>query len=642
MIKWNLSRKIFLYLLSIILITLTSVGIFTYKKASDELDKQNRLHMNQILTNALHHTDVYVKSYDRLTISLLTNRDIKKFVDLPPVPEPYDYYKFWSTIRETALQPIFIRNPEIVSMYAISFAGNGIYGYSNDQAEGTYPREQTLGQLERLKNVTEPDGTLSITTDSIVPAMNGNVIRLSRQIKGLQSAEYKGILAVEIRSNDLSMLWKGIDLGEGGYFFIVNDKGEMIYQPSKDGVGPQALPELLPRIVHSGETASFEHKGPGGEERLYMSRKSSYSGWNLVVSMPLSELKKPVTAIRTTTILIGLFTLAIAVALAYRFGRSITRPILVLIQGMRQTEQGKWSTVPLPNRRDEITELMQRYNLMVGRLSELVEQVYEGELKQQKTQLERQQAEFQALQLQINPHFLYNTLETIVCYAVVQDSEEISEIVKSMAYMLRYSVQTNLEEITVANELNHVLNYMIILKHRQDREFELDVAVPPQFLLKKMVRLTLQPLIENVFQHAFPDGLEDHHWIRIDAGEESGMFWISVEDNGTGMTRETLENLQSKLKTQQLTDASAAEGLEESGRGGIGVLNVHRRIQLVFGAEFGLCVESEPGIGTKMTMIMPVSKPANGSPDEGRGELPEPRNAWRPEPGDKEGTGRTE
>jgi two-component system sensor histidine kinase YesM len=247
---------------------------------------------------------------------------------------------------------------------------------------------------------------------------------------------------------------------------------------------------------------------------------------------------------------------------------------------------------------------MSRYNLMVNRLSELVDKVYQAELSDQESQMERQKAELQSLQLQINPHFLYNTLETIVCYAVIQDSKEISEIVKALAYMLRYSVQTNLEEITVANELKHVLYFLIVLRHRIGREFEVDVAIHPDYLLRNMVRLTLQPLVENAFQHAFPDGVEDYHYIRIDAGEDESTFWVSVEDNGAGMSEQRLAELREKLSTNRLADN---ENGSLQGIGGIGVVNVHRRIQMVFGEQYGLKIESEIEKGTKLLMIMPVS-----------------------------------
>jgi two-component system sensor histidine kinase YesM len=212
-------------------------------------------------------------------------------------------------------------------------------------------------------------------------------------------------------------------------------------------------------------------------------------------------------------------------------------------------------------------------------------------------------AEFQALQLQINPHFLYNTLETINCYAVVEDSEEITEMVEAMAYMLRYSIQTNLEEITVVNELKHVLNYMTILKHRINREFEIEVLIPPSLLLAKMVRLTLQPLVENSFQHAFPRGIEAHHTIRIDARREGEQFLVIVEDNGAGIAPDKLAELTDKLKMNRLAEVSTKDVYH---RGGIGLINVHRRIQMVFGEEYGIAIESKAGEGTRVIMTMPA------------------------------------
>jgi two-component system sensor histidine kinase YesM len=248
-------------------------------------------------------------------------------------------------------------------------------------------------------------------------------------------------------------------------------------------------------------------------------------------------------------------------------------------------------------------ELMMRYNLMVNRLSEMVEKVVQVELNNQEIRMERQKAEFQSLQLQINPHFLYNTLEVIVCYAIVRDSEEISEIVQALAYMLRYSVQTNLEEITVANELEHVMYFLVVLHHRIRRDFEIDVVLKPEFLLHKMVRLTLQPLVENAFQHAFPEGVEDFHYIKIDGGVRDGTFWISVEDNGAGMTGDKLSQLREKLEANRLGEGDVNE---EGRKGGIGILNVHRRIQMVFGDDYGLQIESDPEQGTRMIMVMPL------------------------------------
>lgn len=321
-----------------------------------------------------------------------------------------------------------------------------------------------------------------------------------------------------------------------------------------------------------------------------------------MVSLPTADINEPLSSIRMSSIWVGGITLLIALLLSYRFGRNITKPIQILKKGMRQTEQGNWVKIPQLRTRNELDELIERYNLMVVSLSELMDTLYRTELSKKDAELEHQKAQLQSLQLQINPHFLYNTFENIICYAVIQQSEEITEIVDAIASMFRYSVQTDIEETAIVNELKHVLNYMTIMKHRIGREFELDVRIPPQFFLKKTVRLTLQPLIENIFQHAFADGLEEHHFIRLDAWIEGDDLVMVVEDNGVGIAPDRLAVLQSQLDTNQLAESNLSGG---KGHGGIGMMNVHRRIQLVFGEKYGLCMESEQGKGTRLFIRFP-------------------------------------
>ncbi|MEF2245253.1 cache domain-containing sensor histidine kinase [Paenibacillus sp. IITD108] len=603
MMRGSLVSQLFFYFLVVISLSLISLGFFTYSKSSKELETLNDQHLEQIVNNALNHTDLYVMAYERSMLSLLTDRNMKKFIDLPSSPDPYDYYHYSNELKDVGFSPIFIRDLEVNSIYAISFSGNGVYGFNNGMNVETFSAKTVQSHLRELLDITKKDGSVSFVTSSIFPSSNNHVVRLARQIKGLASPEYRGVLAIEINADELSTLWHGIDLGENGYFFITDERGRIVYHPQSSKMGQQIDSSLSVQLSDPA-VLSFTDIDEEGEERVYVKRTSNHTQWSLVASVPVGDLKKPISNIRMTTIQIAVLTLIFALWISYQFGRSITRPIKVLKRGMTYTEKGNWFTIPLPKRRNEISELMERYNVMVRRLSELVEQVYESELRQKEAQYVRQKTEFQSLQMQINPHFLYNTLETITCYAAIQDSDEIQEIVKSMAYMLRYSVQTNIEEITVANELNHVLNYMVILKHRTEREFELDVAIPPQYLLRKMVRLTLQPLIENVFQHAFPDSIEEHHWVRIDAGEQDGMFWLSVEDNGAGISEEKLRLLEQRLQHKENSD-EMSESLEWTG--GIGLANVHRRIQMVFGEQCGLKIESKHGEGTKMTMMMPIA-----------------------------------
>ncbi|WP_260866751.1 sensor histidine kinase [Paenibacillus sp. Y412MC10] len=594
----SLRLKLLLYFTIVILLSLSAVGIAFYSISAKQLQKSAKSQMVQIVDNAVHHTNLYLSSYQRSMVALLTDLRVKRYIDLPADREEYENYRYMTDIRDAIVDPVWIRNPEIEALYIIGYSGNALY-YYNGGSEPSFKPEDTAKQIRYFKENTDESGRLTIMNYSIL-GENTPMMTLIRRIRGLRSTDMKGFVGIEVKAEELSTLWKGIDLGKDSYFFIVDGEGRIQYHNDQTKVG-SIVPASLGKQISEAGTEMFRSSAEG-MDRVYISRKAEYSGWNLVVSIPYSQLQKPLNTIRSSIIVVAVITFLTALFLASRFGKSITTPIRTLMKGMSQTEKGNWKFIPLPKHRDEITELMIRYNLMVNRLSEMVDTVYRAELRNKEMQAERQKAEFQSLQLQINPHFLYNTLETVVCYAVIQDSDEITEIVGALSYMLHYSVRTNLEEITVANELKHVMYFMVIINHRIGRTFEIDVRVRPELLLRKMVRLTLQPLVENVFQHAFRQGVEDHHTIIIDAGEEGDSFWVSVQDNGCGMAPERLEELRAKLSENRLADEE-----DRGSAGGIGVPNVHRRIQLVFGEDYGVTVESNPEWGTRMIMRMPIS-----------------------------------
>lgn len=608
MLRKSLSAKLFVSFLTVIVLSLSMVGFISYFQASSALDRSTERTIAQVIRSASYQTDLYLQNYEKASDSILSYYQVKQFLDMDP-EDSYSYYQYTNDIQKYLFRSLFILYPQISLMYVINESGKAV---SDDNANQAYSTQFNAAERYRtLASQTPESGRIAILNTNVQNVPDAGVISMVRQIRGVSSYRPNGILAIEFKAQELARIWEPLDLGQGGFFFILDEFGKPLYQPT--GAGKTLSAELLANVAAHPNTSYIE--GVEGKDYLFVSRKSDYSNWQLVVTMPVSELRGPIATIRTTTILVGVLTLAGTLLLATRFGQSITRPIRVLKEGMRETEKGNWQRLDVDDRQDELGGLMRSYNLMVSRLSQMIERVYEAELTTQKaalelqeTRLERQQAEFQALQLQINPHFLYNTLETIKSYAVIQDSEEITEMVEAMAFMLRYSIQTNLEEITIANELRHVLSYMTILKHRIDREFEIDVVIPPGLLLEKTVRLTLQPLIENIFQHAFPEGIEAHHVIRIDARIEDGRFLVMVEDNGVGISPERLERLREKLKLNQL-----AGGEDDSlyHRGGIGLMNVHRRIQMVFGEEYGLSVESRQGEGTRMTLSMPAERRNN-------------------------------
>ncbi|MEK3915246.1 sensor histidine kinase [Paenibacillus sp. FSL H7-0331] len=609
----TLSGQVYFYFAIVIVISLASVGFVSYFQASRALDTQVEQYMEQMIENVAYQTDIYLQTYELLSNTFSSNTDVRNFFEIGP-NDSYEYYYYSNEIKNFAsrsVQSIQTIYKQLNVIYIVGRQGRSVV-YDNQNflfsEAGLSPE-----RYDWLMKAIPEDGSIVLLNTSFRPSDQGTVVTMARQVRGAAYTDFKGIVAIEFKLQELAKIWDRVNIGKEGYFFIVDETGKSIYHPPFAQPDEQVFKDIAAHLTDSNNKV-FQAEYLG-KNRMFVARKSDYSNWRLLASVPVSELRKPISTIRTTTIVVGLLTLIVALWLAWRFGRSLLAPIRELKDSMRETEKGNFQHIDEIERTDEIGGLVHSYNLMVTRLSEMINKVYAAELQQQKdalqiqeTEIERHRAEFQTLQLQINPHFLYNTLETINCYAIVQDSHEITEMVEAMAFMLRYSIQTNLEEITVANELNHVRNYLIILQHRIDREFEIDVIIPPSLLLEKMVRLTLQPVIENCFQHAFPNGIEAHHRISIDARKQQGLFQVIVEDNGIGIPPERLRELQEQLKLNRLAEQQTESGYYR--RGGIGLMNVHRRIQMVFGEQYGMQIESEWEQGSRIILSMPdIPKP---------------------------------
>ncbi|MCS7459655.1 histidine kinase [Paenibacillus doosanensis] len=591
----GLVRKVYIYFVILITLALVTVGVTAYWRSSNELENQYEGLLTQIVDNVLNETDLFLKSYERATVSIMISPVVKEALDLPSNSAAGFYAS--EVAMKGVFQPVLINNPEISMAYIIGYNGFQATDFNAHIVPFNYKGFEEY--VEQIKEDDDINGQLKIQDSGF---LDGHLTVIRKLGDRTSAKSFKGIMGFELRIGELNTLWKGIKLGQSGYFFIVNDRGKILYHPDPERIGKQ-LDGIHFNTVEAKKDQVFELPGEPG--RIFFSRKSDYSGWTLVASISVAEQRKPISDLRQTTLIVGIGTLIAALFLAYRFGQSIIRPIRLLENGMRRTAKGQWTRVPLTGSRDEMDQLIISYNTMVTRLEELVERVYETELRNQDNLMKRQLAEFQSLQLQINPHFLYNTLEIIICYAVIQKSSEIKDIVRSLSYMLRYSIRTDLEKITVANELKHILYFMSIMKYRNQREFEIDVRISTDYLLESMVRLTLQPLVENVFKHAFPYGIEDEHTIIIDAWKDGEDFYVTVEDNGCGIEAEALRQLNSRLMNsrERLPDAQP----QPTPQGSIGLLNVHNRIQMVFGPQYGLSVQSEPGAGTTVTIRMPSS-----------------------------------
>jgi two-component system sensor histidine kinase YesM len=295
--------------------------------------------------------------------------------------------------------------------------------------------------------------------------------------------------------------------------------------------------------------------------------------------------------------IVGLLFILLTVPLSILLAFRISRPIIDLAGTMQKTDFTSFSLHPVQGR-DEIGLLEQGYNSLMERIRELVEEEYQREL-------ELRDARILALQSQINPHFLHNTLQLIGGMALSRSAPEIYEVTRIMGELLRYSLSSEGDLVSLREELNHTKNYLFIQEQRFEDRCSIKIVVDESVLDSPLPRFTLQPLVENSFDH----GLQNRQgpWnleIRIKRmGDKVGLM---VYDNGLGVPRDRLEKIRRELAEPFSLGRKKTGPEEPAEKRGIGLANVNARIRLVFGPGFGLRIFSWSGGGTLAVVMVPL------------------------------------
>jgi len=426
--------------------------------------------------------------------------------------------------------------------------------------------------------------TVSVSQPYLQDAFHGQyawVVTLSTRVKYVRMGRAEsGILAMDIRFRAIEELLGKVQLGASGYVYLLGPEYQLIYH--------NQLP--LIQLGLKGEDTDLIRKNVMGEffdtrgerERFVVVQTVDSTRWRLVGVGYMDELA---SANRRTIRMIALLLISgilMALAVAILMGRLIVRPLGRLTRIMSTVEGGDLDVEIPAQGFTEIRDLASAFKRMLDRIKILMR---ENELEQE----QKRRYELDALQAQINPHFLYNTLDSIVWMQERGQNQDAIQMVTALARLFRISISKGRSVITVAEELEHVRNYLIIQSIRFKNKFTYTIAAQPEALHLRTVKLILQPLVENAIVHGLSHFMTDEGRLAIEARVEGDVLVLSVRDNGLGMSPEEVEAVMARRLG-----------------GGIGLSNVHERIQLIFGSGYGLTIESEQDVGTLVTLRQPV------------------------------------
>ena len=376
--------------------------------------------------------------------------------------------------------------------------------------------------------------------------------------------------------------------------FLINDEGEMLSGSTETESSSEIQAQLRSLDLQHSELEFRRTKS-----YFYFMKRVGDGQLTVVKTIPLETITKSVYATITAGILTGSLFAAVSVLLAILVSLWVSRPIVSLARTMRMAQIQNFEMKPVQSR-DEIGLLEQGYNSMMQRIKELIKDEYQKNI-------ELKNAQLMALQAQINPHFLNNTLNLIGGMALSKNAPEIYQITRVIGDLLRYSISTEGDMVSLGDELKHMQNYIFIQEHRFVGRCTVMVSMDETVLDSKLPKFTLQPIVENAFEHGLQH--KEGDWkVKIVIRCIGNRIGIMVKDNGIGITGERIKQVRAELQSglSIMTDRTETNGAGK--RRGIGLRNVNARLKLQFGNGYGARIFSKPGAGTLIVLVLPVTK----------------------------------
>ncbi len=391
------------------------------------------------------------------------------------------------------------------------------------------------------------------------------------------------LTVVDMNFSTIEKMCNNVSLGKRGYIYIIDRSGNMVYHPQQQMIYAGLKTENTMDALIREPGTYFEDFN--GERRVMTVKNVSYSGWKIVGISYVDELITNNKYFNNFILYISLFGIIFEILASLFISAKISQPIKRLEKHMKRLESGDFDISVEVKGEDEVKRLSKAFNMMVARIKTLMEQII-------KEQEEKRKSELKALQAQINPHFLYNTLDSIVWMNENRNYDGVTVMVAALAKLFRISLSKGNEIISIADELEHARSYLIIQKIRYKDKFEYTIDVEPGLESKRTLKLILQPIIENAIYHGISP-LNEKGIIKISVTTEEDDILLQVSDNGYGIKPEILKEL-------------LAQESQSYYSGGVGLKNVNERIKLCFGQNYGLEIKSEVDVGTTVNIRIPL------------------------------------
>lgn len=551
------------------------IGLSLYTRMSGQVSEtvmeENQILIDQVNRSVENYLKTVMKLSDSLYYSIIKNADLSD----PSVGERFNLL-YENNMDQTDSIALFSTDGELLESVPALRVRNNLD--VTREAWFSYTLDRTENQHFFLPQVQQIFESSSDQYRWVIP-----MTRVVEITKGTDTVQ--GILLIHLNYTGLKLLLDGVTLGNEGYIYLIDGNGEIIYHPRAQLID-SGLEHENNRAVSEYRDGIYQETFHG-EERVITVKSVGYTGWKLIGVAPRQTVSLNSLKTQLLVVFVAAFILFLMSLVNSYISSRITTPIRKLELSVNEIEKGNLNAKVDAEGSYEIRHLGQSVQNMAKQIQVLMADIVSEHEKKRKQ-------EFDTLQSQINPHFLYNTLDIIVWMIENEKPDQAVKAVTALARFFRISLSRGKSIITVKDELEHVRNYLMIQHMRFKNRFSYTIEAEDEVLELASLKLMLQPLVENAIYHGmeFMDGDGE---IFISAWKEGEDLYLKVSDNGLGMTEEQVARL---FPDTPHTGSSRGSG--------IGVKNVNERIRLYFGSEYGLSIESEPDEGTVVTIHLPA------------------------------------
>ncbi|MCJ7843196.1 sensor histidine kinase [Lederbergia sp. NSJ-179] len=583
----SIKAKMFFTFAGAYTVMITIIGVAIYISNVNQMKNQT-YSLSKVLSAQFSRTvDLYFQDIERLSLAIFTDSYIQ---------EALSNYE-----GQSLNEDVMIRNSLYPRLFNQAYPHSGIEGITIYTNEGTSFYYEKSGGMEINNEPMEKEwmaflnhqkkDVFSLLPSKQISMKNGDrkwIVSLVRNIYNIPQRKKIGSLKIDINIDVFEKLLEIENVEELENhlrILVLSENQTVIYDHMNKRTGEQQIGLNL--LQTRGDQSKTEPLNWGTKSYLYTNDYSSFTNWDTIVLIDNEFLQYERNQIMLFIGISGLVAISIIAFISYLLSHHIAKPYIKLMKKMKRVEEGDLTERMELIGNTEIDVMTRVYNNMLDSINQLITGVYESTLAEKN-------AKISALQSQINPHFLYNTLNVMKSISRVKGVEEVAEISESLADLFKYSMRDLDKQVHLFEELNHIDNYMKIQSHRFKDRFTLEQWVSDEAKQARIPKLLIQPLVENAVTHGLRDKRKGGV-IQLNAYENNDQLMIEVCDNGIGMTAQTLEKVKKKLNSR----------IVDSEGGGLGLHNIAQRMKLMYGHHFGIEMESRENIGTRVQIVLP-------------------------------------